>query len=677
MSKEYEKIYMFKFKDLESAYRSKDISRLYKSNLDFLKISLTIVLRRNILDSQIWNSLDKAITNSDCNLETKFVFEAIRNKKEMFEVQEFSKQKKFYDILIELKLNVFEHYFKTSENTQIVELDVKEESLQYTGNKSKFKNEINNLRSESAFVVANEKHYSYLNKYLHIKRKVEEFLLEKIEIANSNNCANLILLCGNVGDGKSHLLSYFKNEHSGIINSFNLINDATESIKANYTSVDSLKEKLSNYNDSNIGGSKQKTILAINLGILSNFIENNEVSMEFSILKKYIADSGVFSKPNIVNNKNFTLVNISDFGFFEVDGDNLYSRYILELLNRITLKSIENPFYNAYIKDIEDGIYDVEHFNYELLMYDEIKETIERIITRTVIESNQIISMRLVLSFVYSIIVGNENSFELMKFLPNLIFNEHNDLSLFSTIKEFDPIKQKNKEIDNLILEINLGANIDEILKNNTILLEKHINYLKAYLDFNQSKTIIRFIYLFLNNKKSEIKFDNQNYTEYLIYLTAFINSEIMKLQPLYELVIETIFLWNGKINNEDLVYLSKNKSKINILKKLICSPSVQKNQIGKITRSIQIGIKNSEDVTRIFEIDFSLFSLMSKISDGYIPNKTDKNKFRNFDVFVNNTIENFSSKNEEYILNSIENKLYKLIYSPDFDNFSIDEVKI
>lgn len=78
--------------------------------------------------------------------------------------------------------------------------------------KSHLVHEISRLRISSAEAVENAASFSSLKKYLHVERsiqlKVEDILKKRLNEKRSN----LILLCGSVGDGKSHLLAYLNEE---------------------------------------------------------------------------------------------------------------------------------------------------------------------------------------------------------------------------------------------------------------------------------------------------------------------------------------------------------------------------------------------------------------------------------------------------------------------------------
>ena len=82
---------------------------------------------------------------------------------------------------------------------------------------------------------------------------------------------------------------YLRNaDDAHLLDSFELYNDATESSAPQLTSIDTLAEKLTPFNDENCNTDDGfKMILAINLGTLNNFIES-EKGKSFSAIKKYV-----------------------------------------------------------------------------------------------------------------------------------------------------------------------------------------------------------------------------------------------------------------------------------------------------------------------------------------------------------------------------------------------------
>ena len=154
--------------------------------------------------------------------------------------------------------------------------------------------ELSKLRKLSVESVENTTSFDEFKRYLHVLRPVETELRDLLIKINGSNRKTLVLLCGSAGDGKSHLMSYLRNADQGhLLDSFEIYNDATESSAPQLTSIDTLSEKLSPFNDENYRTDDGfKMILAINLGTLNNFIES-EKGKAFSALKKYVEDNAM------------------------------------------------------------------------------------------------------------------------------------------------------------------------------------------------------------------------------------------------------------------------------------------------------------------------------------------------------------------------------------------------
>ena len=139
-----------------------------------------------------------------------------------------------------------------------------------------FISELRRLSKLSAEAVQNLDHFDPLKKYMHITRHTEiDFKQLLLKIAEVNH-KQLVLVCGSAGDGKSHLLSYLKySDQDQILDSYTIINDATESDAPNQTAIETLAERIAAFRDDRLNdGGREKVVLAINLGMLNNFIDN-------------------------------------------------------------------------------------------------------------------------------------------------------------------------------------------------------------------------------------------------------------------------------------------------------------------------------------------------------------------------------------------------------------------
>ena len=100
--------------------------------------------------------------------------------------------------------------------------------------------------------VSENNEFTPFNKYMHIERAVQKDLEHAILKAEKSKKPQLILLCGNAGDGKSHIISYFNNKYSDIMENFKIYNVDTDSSSKNVTVVDNLTKALHNFSDDNI-----------------------------------------------------------------------------------------------------------------------------------------------------------------------------------------------------------------------------------------------------------------------------------------------------------------------------------------------------------------------------------------------------------------------------------------
>lgn len=111
---------------------------------------------------------------------------------------------------------------------------------------NKFLQVISNLSSSSKESIVNTEEFNYFNEYLHIHRRIEDRLKEAlVKLKNEDN--GIIFLVGSVGDGKSHLLSYLNKNNKELFQNVYIYNDATESNNPYKTAVETLVEKLRQY----------------------------------------------------------------------------------------------------------------------------------------------------------------------------------------------------------------------------------------------------------------------------------------------------------------------------------------------------------------------------------------------------------------------------------------------
>lgn len=575
--------------------------------------------------------------------------------------------------------------------------------------------ELSRLKESSKEAVEGLGQFTPFKRYMHIEREAQKELEELILKSNQSHRAQLILVCGSVGDGKSHIISYFNNKYSDIMKNFRLHNDATESLEPNKTSMDTLDEVLDNFSDEKINSSSEKFILAINLGTLNNFIDS-KYGKRFSILKKYVQDKKILE--TTIENNNFDeessiqFVNFSDYHVFTLKDGKVHSHYIKSLINKIVDKSEYNIFYKSYKKycgECSNCECCPIKGNYELLMNERVQQSIVELLVQCSMKNKIIISTRALLNFMYELIVPRShvdvnspmfkkeiyklNKLDYIKSLmPNIIFN-HKELSfIFEALNSLDPLNIRNQKVDDFIIEFNNSNNVVGHF-------EKFIDYPKGYIDkvskvnFQEIdndnmrhellKLFIRSYYIC--GKGDIFSLNDYIYENYMESLYFWNKGDKSKLKSIYDNVKYGIMKWNGEADKDQInIFMGKNQIRYKVSEELELKvdtsnlPKMIDNNLKKFITTLKLRYK-SEKLNKSYEIDvdFSLYKLLMQVINGYRPNKKDKNQFISFIEFINK-LEESGSQNEKLIFtekNRDINKKYKLEYDTEFEFYRFVEI--
>ncbi len=576
-------------------------------------------------------------------------------------------------------------------------------------------NELAKLKESSKEAVEGLRSFSKFKRYMHVEREAQKDLEELIMRSNDSSKSQLILVCGSVGDGKSHIISYFKHTYPEIMNSFTLHNDATESLEPQKTSMDTLNEVLDNFSDRQIESSTEKLILAINLGTLNNFIDS-EYGDRFSKLKDYVHNKKIL-ETTIENstydeNSSFQFINFSDYHMFTLTEGKARSEYISQIICKITNKSDENDFYKIYKEACSEcnncNCCPIK-FNYELLSKEYIQEAIIQLLIQSIIKYKIIISTRSLLNFIYELIVprvnidvnsptfkneiSNLNNLKYIKSLmPNIIF-DHKEMSfIFEALSGLDPLNIRNDKVDEFIIDFNNSTDIINYF-------DKYINESSNWIDrFRDSsiqeknednirremiKLFIRTYYLLGKNEIFDLR--DEVYKSYIEYLYFWNKGEKSKLKKLYNEVDDGIVKWNGEAEKEYInIFMGRNQTKYKISQEISLKADLEDLEhsteidLKRFISTLNLGYKNKTvNESYKINIDFALYELLIRISKGYRPNKKDKNRFIKFVEFIN-IIQESGSKNEKLIFtekNKGKNSKFKLEYDSEFKYYRFVEI--
>lgn len=488
-----------------------------------------------------------------------------------------------------------------------------------------------------------------LNQYLHVQRTIERDLIEKLECASQASGNQLIILAGNVGDGKSHLLSYLRKKYPELMNQFYIHNDATESFDYSTDALTTLKETIF---DKLENGTNQKIILAINLGIIYNFINKfNETEFEKDFID-FIDNSEVFSgytKKTAKQHDVFSIVSFSDYQLFYMDSDGAKSDFLTTLFAKIVNHTDENPFFIAYQASKNASIDEKLIENYEFFSNQYVRKNIVDLIIQATVKFKLVISMRQIYQFIYECLSPNLDEALSGYFVENF-FKRDTQNQVLQSVRTFDPFKSITQEQDLLIIQLlQQGMKPDEI-KN------------QQWSEFLTASTV-----------------ENPQVKEYLNYLYAHYGPKSAKkpLKHLYSDVKNVLLTWDGKAGI-DRMYLDNSSSLFRISQTVKINFSKEFDVIGEETieyLNLTLPIKfliDSEVVS--LNLDYKLYELVMKLRDGYRPNKVDREKAIHLTDCIDKILQ-IATKEQEELYFTLEEQGKKYILAIDtFDEFTFSE---
>jgi DNA phosphorothioation-dependent restriction protein DptF len=564
----------------------------------------------------------------------------------------------------------------------------------------KFIGQLSRLRKLSAESVENTNTFDLFKEYLHVERQVEIELRDLLRNINANQEKCLVLLCGSAGDGKSHLISYLKNsDDEGLLNNFEPYNDATESSEPTLTSIDTLAEKLSSFNDDNLDSNDgKKMIIAINLGTLNNFIDS-EKGKNFRKLKHYVLNNGIFSgygqSGGYQVGSVFQHVSFSDYQVFSLGSNGIETTFLDLLFKKVFQKESNNPFYTSYEecgKCPMSARCPVRH-NYEFLSEISNQKTIIERIVEIVIKDKAIVSTREVLNLIYDLMVHpdfDEKKIGVgtsdVKYLTNylnwstpMLLSEYKDISLIlNAIGRHDILKTRSNESDVEATRFHSLENIKEVFEKATDNTPYHVlnNLTDISVLGGIKPDLKKIIYRFIarindfgaNRKDTTSQIRLREFIQYLYFQNS---GNEKKLGELYKSTRRAILGWNGQFE-DDYICIDDTNDQLWLLEQLqiksVINKNAQKNNgtIQRFSPSLILRFQkanSSTNETAELNMDFSLYELVSDMKDGYRPTVQDKNRHADFVSFVQQLIE-FGNKSEKIMLVPKESdKTYKMVF--------------
>lgn len=495
--------------------------------------------------------------------------------------------------------------------------------------------------------------------YLHIETDVEKKYIETLNNNKYTKC--LIFLCGSSGDGKSAIINRHLKDYE---NYFDFHVDATHSFKPNQTAIEALTESFKKYKKSD-----RSLVIGINIGIMLNFIDN---PIEDIIEIQHFIKTFLESKKS---SENSHFINFEDYSKFKFEDDRIKAPFIKNLLEKLTLDSNENPFYQAFIKDEENNNTSICHQNFKLLSNQYIQNSIIDLLIQSNLKYDQFLTVRSLLDFIYILLKGPI-------LLVNQIF-ENDSNEIIKNIKKDDPILNRSFKIDKFILERKSSKTdnkLNEFINGFNKLCERSI------LDSICPFTLIRTFYLFKamdisnNFHKDFIEdFDNNNLHNFveLLYIHKKYEDKHKKIvKKFYEDAIASIYFYINK-NFPDLV--KKNFVVLSSNKDFITSAQIKitpnwfkiKDCESESFQSFPLYLKiDGNELKKPIDISLNMFLMIYQIKDGYRPNKHDRNTIIIFEELIESVLEHAMLSNKLAI--SFNNTLK--VFTKEDDEIEVDD---
>lgn len=544
------------------------------------------------------------------------------------------------------------------------------------------------LRKSSAEAVDDTESCSDFKKYLHVTRPIEEKLKGLLRQVNESNKKRLILLCGNAGDGKSHLISYLRfadKEH--LLEGYNLYNDATASDAPQLTSAETLAERLNAFSDSHLDTQDGfKMILAINLGTLSNFIESEE-GKKYSKLRQFVENNKILetnTEWQFDDNSVFQYVSFCDYQIFTLESDGINTDYMEELFNRVFINDERNPFTNAYSFCETCSLRKfcpVKH-NFEFLQNKHIQLAIIERVVETSIKDKVIVSTRELLNLIYDIIVHpsfEKTSYQssitdslnairnYINYTTPMLLNEYINISpLIDTIRMHDVLKSRYDELDRSAIHFHtlesISKEFSSVMDGTPYEALKDIDGFST-LSFKKAElksTLFCFIMRLNDLKTTSDKKRLALLKEYVYYLYCMYSGNVQGLNALYKKTKNAILNWDKKSDGESICIDDSNEhywisEKLQIEAKPIVYHKAENGIVHQFVSNIKMYFekKDTPGTGSNINMDYDLFELIDAMNAGYCPTYQERNIHTDFMGSIRKLIE-LGTKTKEIIINSI-----------------------
>jgi len=565
-----------------------------------------------------------------------------------------------------------------------------------------FISKLNKLRKSSSDSIDNVDSFDGFKEYMHVVRDAEKDLKAVLRQVNVGTKKTLVLLCGSAGDGKSHLLSYLKNSDTeNLLENYIIHNDATESNAPEKTAIDTLCEVLSGFKDNNLDSPGKNIILAINLGVLSNFIES-QYGEDFKSLKQYVFNANILSSK--VNergydpNSYFQHISFSDYHMFLLEKDGINPEYINVLFEKIVSQNESNPFYASYKEDCSSCPLSSKcpiKKNYEFFMDEKVRRYIAMLLVNVIVREKEILTTRELLNYVFDILVAQDfdfarfqkSSVNVSKFLkeylgcimPTILFDCDDVTSIMNKTHKYDPLLDRDEAADDLAIEYYVADDVSNTIKK--LLVDS------PYVDIFHDKSITEIINTdrALKSKLFNVlvrtkaitmgMVSGDSFQKYVRDLFSYNAGKVSKLSNLYSDVEDAVTNWCGNESEGNICIDDQHKEfalyeNIKFEAFLDNMPhETSEDRLNRFLPYIIVEFQDASGQSIRLDVDYSLYELIGKLKKGYVQTAEDRNNHADFISFITKILKTgsadkymtaISEKGQKAVLEKTKFGIYK-----------------
>ena len=512
------------------------------------------------------------------------------------------------------------------------------------------------------------------DRYMHVNRPIDKAVMDALDDIRQEG-GGIVFIVGSAGDGKSHMISTLKEEYPD----FEFRNDASESPWPEIGSIEALKIFLSDFKDATLHTTDSRMLVAINLGKMSDFIDDPQVQEDFGEI--VTCAKTLFDEDNLRHEetRRVKIISFANYQIFELFPEQTGSEYpvdslfIRAVLDKMTRKVSGNIFSRAFEASTPAGNdFDPCYINYQLLCIPEIQDAIVKIIIEAIVRFKLVLTPRELFDFIYRIIVPdtvvnfNPSKDFFRSMLPDVLF-AGGENKILKCLALLDPLKHGSIDHNDYLSELFTSVEIPEEKCFNSLKGKLHPQFFETLGEYyRNNRNNIEDISKLLFRLKHLLQYHSESdeYRSYLKILCGYYDNDEDRLFPLYETVQRSIPHFYGSYTDKsDVVPLNIQGREY---KMFVSCDNLKPDPQGPVpfdTSSrnrfvVEIDTQWKVSTPVTLKIEYQLYEYLWKLQKGKLAQKDDRNHNLSFSEFISKLVQQTDFKEKVLILTSDNRQL-------------------